>query len=65
MRNVPSARNKDKLVIQHVALLTTIRPLYDIPREAQLRFPDYLALLGSTATTVIPPLNVIDRKSVV
>jgi hypothetical protein len=59
-RNVPSARNKDKLVIQHVALLTTIRPLYDIPRDAQLRFPDYLALLGSTATTVIPPLNVMN-----
>jgi hypothetical protein len=47
-------------VIQHVPLLTTIRPLYDLPREASLRFPRYLALLGSTATTVIPPLNVMN-----
>jgi hypothetical protein len=47
-------------VIQHVPLLATIRPLYDLPREASLRFPRYLALLGSTATTVIPPLNVMN-----
>ena len=47
-------------MIQHVPLLATIRPLYDLPREASLRFPRYLALLGSTATTVIPPLNVMN-----
>jgi hypothetical protein len=47
-------------MIQHVPLLTTIRPLYDIPREASLRFPRYLALLGNTATTVIPPLGVMN-----
>ena len=47
-------------MIQHVPLLASIRPLYDIPREANLRFPRYLALLGSTATTVIPPLNVMN-----
>ena len=47
-------------MIQHVALLTTIRPLYNLSREASLRFPRYLTLLGSTATTIIPPLNVIN-----
>ncbi len=47
-------------MIQHVPLLATIRPLYDLPHEASLRFPRYLALLGSTATTVIPPLNVMN-----
>ena len=47
-------------MIQHVPLLATIRPLYDLPREASLRLPRYLALLGSTATTVIPPLNVMN-----
>ena len=47
-------------MIQHVPLLATIRPLYDLPCEANLRFPRYLALLGSTTTTVIPPLNVMN-----
>lgn len=48
------------MVIEHVALLTTIRPLYNLSRDASLRFPYYLALLGSTATTVIPPLGVMN-----
>ena len=47
-------------MLRHVPLLTTIRPLYAIPRDASLRFPYYLALLGSTATTVIPPLGVMN-----
>lgn len=47
-------------MLRHTPLLTTIRPLYDIPRDASLRFPRYLGLLGSTATTVIPTLGVMN-----
>ncbi len=47
-------------MIEHVALLATIRPLYHLPRDASLRFPRYLALLGGTVTTVVTPLGVMN-----
>ncbi|NBU65507.1 MAG: hypothetical protein EBS29_13545 [Chloroflexia bacterium] len=47
-------------MLRHVPLLTAIRPLYDIPRDASLRFPRYLTLLGSTPATIITPLNVMN-----
>lgn len=47
-------------MLRHVPLLSTIRPLYDLPRDASLRFPCYLALLGNSTPTVIPPLAVMN-----
>jgi hypothetical protein len=47
-------------MLRHVPLLSTIRSFYDLPREASVRFPRYLALLGSTPATIIAPLNVMN-----
>lgn len=44
----------------HVPLLAEMAALYALPRDPQVRFPRYLALLGAPGTVERPPLSVMN-----